>query len=332
MSWYEKNRQSLTQYHPELEELLTQEISTDHIRVVKAGSGASRLLIRLENGNVAAVHNAQDPIGVAVKTAEKLTETAGGVLVMMGMGLGYLARELATRLDENEALLFYEADPGIFKTAMQENDLTPVFSSNRIKVVVGAEARLEGWCHQFMLQVGGRVRVSRFEPAFRLNSNLYETKWEKEILGFTHAMAMNFATVGQFGPLFSRSILEAIPHVLYSKGVNQLEDKFKQHPAILVAAGPSLEKNVHYLKEAKGKAVIICADTVLGYLLARDIVPDFVVSVDPQDTTYSKYQGVDIPKDIALVFHPACNDKIFKHFPGPKFVTKTQMEIGRAHV
>jgi len=327
MTRYQKNVKCLQQFHPELEALLSQDIPTSHITVEKAESGDPRLLVQLESGQVAYVHNAKDPIGVAKRTAVELNANQGGLLVIMGMGLGYMAKELALGMQDNSALLVYEADPGIFKTAMQEVDLTPVFSSRYIKVMVGPEVRLETCCHQFMLLTGGGVRLARFEPAFRLSPKLYETKWTKELVGFTQGMAMNFATIGQFGPLFSRAVLEAVPHILYSHGVKQLEGKFQGDPAILVAAGPSLEKNVHYLKEAKGRAVIICADTVLGYLLARDIHPDFVVSVDPQGTTFSKYEGVNIPSDIVLVFHPACNDQIFKRFPGPKFVTETRMVI-----
>lgn len=327
MTIYEKNVLALHEFHPELEELLSQEISTSHIEVQKAESGASRLAVQLESGEIAFVHNGEDPIGVAQRTAEKLNADQGGVLVMMGMGLGYMAKELALGMKDGSALLVYEADPGIFKMAMQEVDLTSLFSSSLIKIVIGLEVRLEGWCQHLMLQTGGAVRLARFEPAFRLASKHYETKWEKEVLGFTQTVATNFATVGKFGALFSHSVLEAVPHILCSQGVNTLEGQFAGCPAILVAAGPSLEKNVHYLKEAKGRAVIICADTVLGYLLAREITPDFVVSVDPQSTTFSKYEGVNIPKEIALVFHPACNDQIFKRFPGPKFVSESIMLI-----
>lgn len=51
-------------------------------------------------------------------------------------------------------------------------------------------------------------------------------------------------------------------------------------PIILVSAGPSLEKNVEELKKAKGHALIWCADAALNTLLAHDIIPDLVASVD----------------------------------------------------
>ena len=52
-------------------------------------------------------------------------------------------------------------------------------------------------------------------------------------------------------------------------------------PAIIVASGPSLSKNMHLLKEAKGKSVIISADSAVSALLANDIIPDLYISVDP---------------------------------------------------
>ena len=33
--------------------------------------------------------------------------------------------------------------------------------------------------------------------------------------------------------------------------------------------------------------------------LARGVNPDFVVSVDTQEMTFTKYEGVDIPDDVA---------------------------------
>lgn len=51
-------------------------------------------------------------------------------------------------------------------------------------------------------------------------------------------------------------------------------------PVILVSAGPSLEKNIEELKKVDQRALIWCADAALPTLLAREIVPDLVASVD----------------------------------------------------
>lgn len=326
MTIYQKNVKALSIHHPELVELLNGEISVTHIQVLRAKSGARRLMVRGESGAAVAIHNESDPEGVAQRTAKKISHRQG-VLVLLGMGLGYLAKLLGQRVNEELALLVYEADPGIFKTAMEHVDLTKLLNSSMVKILVGSEANVGSWCYSYMLKTFGHVHVISYEPAFRAAPTVYHQKRDKELLPYTQSNLINHATANHLGPLFVRGMLEAIPHVVRVPGVNRLRNLFAGKPAILIAAGPSLGKNVHYLKSAKGRAVLISADTVLGYLLARGIIPDFVVSVDPQDETYTKYHGVDIPSDVALVFHPSCNAEIVKHFPGPKYVSASSMGI-----
>ncbi len=65
--------------------------------------------------------------------------------------------------------------------------------------------------------------------------------------------------------------------------VTDLIGKFPgEAPAIIVAAGPSLDKNIDELKRAKGKMVIFAVDTAMKHLLSRDILPDFIVTLDPK--------------------------------------------------
>ena len=51
-------------------------------------------------------------------------------------------------------------------------------------------------------------------------------------------------------------------------------------PGIVVAAGPSLDKNIHDLKKAKGKAFIVAVDTAIKPLLRVGIVPDLFAVID----------------------------------------------------
>jgi len=65
-----------------------------------------------------------------------------------------------------------------------------------------------------------------------------------------------------------------------------------------VSTGPSLDKNIDLLKEAKGRALIISAGSALRPLLMRNIKPDFFAIIDPQDITYNQikgYENIGIP-------------------------------------
>jgi hypothetical protein len=70
-------------------------------------------------------------------------------------------------------------------------------------------------------------------------------------------------------------------------------DTFNQCPVVLIAAGPSLDKNIHLLTGCQKNCVIVCADVVLYKLLEYKIKPDFVVSIDPHPSIPRFWKGLD---------------------------------------
>lgn len=85
-------------------------------------------------------------------------------------------------------------------------------------------------------------------------------------------------------------------------------------PAIVVSAGPSLDKNIMKLKKAKGKAFIIAVDTALNALAKADIMPDIAVTVDPTKSVllFSHEKMVEIP----LVYGLSANSEIMNVHKG----------------
>lgn len=60
---------------------------------------------------------------------------------------------------------------------------------------------------------------------------------------------------------------------------------YNKVPIILVAAGPSLDNNIHILKDYQDKCLIFCVDIVLFKLIENGIKPDFVINIDPHPET-----------------------------------------------
>jgi hypothetical protein len=71
-------------------------------------------------------------------------------------------------------------------------------------------------------------------------------------------------------------------------------------PLILVAAGPSLDKNLHLLKNYQDRSIIIVNDIILFKLLEYNIKPDFVVLIDPSDSIKRFWDFLDT-SDLTLV-------------------------------
>jgi len=150
MTIYEKNVEALTTHHPELVDLTTQTITTEHIQVDLTSTGTPRLVVRNSAGDIVELHDPQDPLSVAEGTVEQMGASLQGVTVSLGLELGYFALAVVRRLDTISRLIVYEADPAIFLTALREVDLTEILTSPRVQLVVGRGGKLRHWCTKFV--------------------------------------------------------------------------------------------------------------------------------------------------------------------------------------
>ena len=82
-------------------------------------------------------------------------------------------------------------------------------------------------------------------------------------------------------------------------------------PAVIVSAGPSLDKNVEELRKVKGHFFIVAVDTALKSLLKRDIIPDLWITIDPQKPVefFKDERSYDIP----CAFKSTANADILKN-------------------
>lgn len=103
-----------------------------------------------------------------------------------------------------------------------------------------------------------------------------------------------------------------LPLIAKGKNLSELNGRFAGRPAILVAPGPSLEKNIQALRQIQGRAVVIAQLQAVRRLYKEGIRPDFVVVLDPQDLTAPPFNTLDgVPDDflthlvVAVTCHPA---------------------------
>ncbi|RXJ84409.1 motility associated factor glycosyltransferase family protein [Arcobacter cloacae] len=89
-------------------------------------------------------------------------------------------------------------------------------------------------------------------------------------------------------------------------------------PVLLIAAGPSLGKNIKWIKENQNKFVIVAIGAVYKKLFDNDIIPDIVTTVDPQykvlDTTHFNEEDVKLLKDTIVLASINTPTKILSRF------------------
>ena len=127
------------------------------------------------------------------------------------------------------------------------------------------------------------------------------------------------ATVALFGHQYATHVIANLPAIAAAPSSARLHGAFAGRPAVLVAAGPSLEKNVEGIRRFKGKAVIVAVSHALGALERAGIIPDLVVALDPGDLL-RHFGGPSVRAAEALVLSTSCDPRLFD-LPARRIVT-----------
>ncbi|RMH55320.1 MAG: DUF115 domain-containing protein [Candidatus Hydrogenedentota bacterium] len=146
-----------------------------------------------------------------------------------------------------------------------------------------------------------------------------DPKWTKVMLeaavDFQRENAMNLLSYAYQLPTWLHTIRRNLEAWAESPDPSVLENLFSGETAIIIGAGPSLEKNIGELHKVRGRAVMIAVDTVLRRLDAEGIRPDIAVAVDANEA--NALDIVDVGGDVleaVLVADPMASPEIVRAF------------------
>lgn len=309
-----KNIQILRKKEPDL--------LADTLAAIPAGEmfatacGLANLRVTGTDGTTLPLHDEQDPNQDVLPFLSLIPADASGVVILLGLGLGYAAIRLLNERPGIRKLIIFERDLGIFHQALSAVPFAPLLNDHRVTLVIGPQKNVQ----ETLLATAKDLQLEsafilKHLPSFSYDPSGYQQLYE-EVYAFANSFNMEGATISHFGTKFLENRLQNIPvtgpHFLLEK----LQDVFSGIPAILVASGPSLDKNIHLLPTLKGKAVIIAADSALPAILAQGLEPTFVSSIDPQWLTFEKYTPETFAtKEISLLCMSWVTPEVAKSFP-----------------
>lgn len=101
--------------------------------------------------------------------------------------------------------------------------------------------------------------------------------------------------------------------------VDELQEDFKGKDVFLIAAGPSLDKNVALLKERRDKSIVLAVGTVFRKLMRMGIAPDYVIVTDANERIIWQvyvHRNEQIPLLVlSSAYHQLCTE-----YKGPKYM------------
>ncbi len=80
-----------------------------------------------------------------------------------------------------------------------------------------------------------------------------------------------------------RHTLRNLAHFSRSFLVNNMRDRYRGMPAVIVGAGPSLERDLDVLRQLSSRALILAGGSAIRALSAHGIAPHFALALDPNE-------------------------------------------------
>lgn len=250
---------------------------------------------------------------------------------LFGLGAGYALRMMYDRFaHEFHDMVVVERDPVFLRIAFELLDFTDVIADKRCFFFLGEQVThwQELLSHRLPSITTSRLEILPLCPAVP-QMPFYRSLMEQLQMRVTTAEAEIRLLIQQGDQIQKNTILN-LPAIAEATGINSLQDQWKDKPAIVVAAGPSLDRNVEQLKDIGNRVPIMVVDTALRTLLRHGITPHFVISTDPSELNRRHFETLELPERSALICEEELYWEICRMWKGPIIHSSLEKtEIGR---
>jgi len=325
---WNKNLKALEAKDPDLASRVLKINKDPSCQVIRSKTGMPNVIVVRENDGILLYDN-DDPIKYCKEYLDGLDLNFAPIVIFCGLGLGYhldlFFKEHHNRL-ETKAIIIFEEDIRLFRIALEIAEFEKILSHPDIHFIIGedieeAVVRLEPVFLKAVHRVFLRsAKVLPLPGSLRLNEDYYLSA----VRAAKNAAKQLMVTAGNdsFDSLVGlENILSNVKHIAANPGINLLYDKFKSKPAVVVASGPSLTKNMHLLNDLKDRALVICCDPSFKPIMKRGIRPDLVVSLERTPGTEKFFEDFEDFDRIYYAVSPVVMPAAFDTFKGQKIIT-----------
>jgi len=315
---FEKNKEILKNTYSDLFKWIEKAEPVDWISHIKNYDGKDNILIKL-GSKVEPNYPLDDIRKNTIALTNNLKLHKQNATILIGSGLGYTLKHILQKAEKGHITILIEPVAHMFLLTMYKVNMTKYLKEGSLIVVnpedktsisdiigfIDTTSNIENW--GILLEKYTQLRTQEYSEITQHTLNIInQTK-------------CNIGTMMAAGKEIASNDIESLPYVIRHRGIAELKDLYKNKPAILVSTGPSLSKNIHIIAKFKDKAIIIAVAQALRPLLAYDIRPDFICSVDFGAVNMTHLKGI-MESDVSLVALNRTYAPLLMEYRGPKFI------------
>lgn len=303
--------------------IIEKDIDLNSYKVEETKRGDKTLAVKKDGKNIY-FHSKYNPIREAEVIINEYKDVEEGTnVIFYGTGLGYHI-DLFLERYPNVNYYIYEPIPEIIYAYLSNKLLKNLPLKNLKGIIIGTDEReIVNFLSKFIDKNRGNVLLVElpihkqvFSREYEVFLNLFKNivKGKRSGLHTDYAFQKRWIinSVKNFGEVLST------PNIIMEK-----KGQFKDKPAILVAAGPSLNEeieNIRYIKE-NGLAYIFSVGSAINTLVYHGVYPDAACTYDPTENNqkvFAKVKEKNI-KDIPMIFGSSVGYETLINYPGNKY-------------
>lgn len=242
-------------------------------------------------------------------------------LYMYGLGNGMFVRKFLKSARKDCLVVVHEPSYKVFKAVLENYDLTDIFADLRVRFVFwpvcmdkSVKLTYQGiMTYTDMYTLAGSAHLNY--------PDLFPKDYTDYVYGVDRArevVSANEQVNMFFGQYFAKNVFSNMHLLEDSYDIEKLAESMPDDiPAIIVAAGPSLDKNIKELHRAQGKCVIVSTDTALKPLALEGITPDITAIMDSKKD--KRYLSEPESRQVPIVCTPRGGTEFLHAHTGKKF-------------
>lgn len=235
--------------------------------------------------------------------------------LVAGLGLGYPVAELERRFSQ-PLIIVAEDDLPLIKAALCVTDLSAILRARRMTLLTAADkAALHERLRPIITPMMLGLKYITLPHTSRCHAQ-FHSRIRALIRDFMSFSRVQMFSLLRHARITCKNIAFNLPAYLAQPGIEVLKGRGSGYPAILVAAGPSLARNIAQLGDLRRRAIVIAVQTVLKNLLARGVPPHFVTSLDYHEISAQFFRGVEDFAGTILVAEPKATWHVLDAFRG----------------
>ncbi len=243
------------------------------------------------------------------------------IWIILGFALGYMVKELLENVAQELKIIVIEPNEKLLEAQMKYEENEKLRNKENVHFISGEnfsdlKEKIKQLIPSAELSNIKIVPVKKYLEYYSEYYNNIKSILEEVIM----YKVVDRNTALKYANLFTKNIIQNRYEICKGYDLSILKGQLKDVPALVVSGGPSLNKNIKFIKEFKG--IIFVGNRTLAPVIAQGIKPDFIAALDPEDITHSTL-GNNADNHIDMIVTDQCNHKVIAAHKGKKYFVNT---------